>query len=95
MTHKLAMSTSDSSWHDQLSRLGETIEPHTYWLHPFENYKTFCPYLVGSYDDVAETVAAYFECGFSTFILDVPRAADDLAHASEVIERARRLVAAA
>lgn len=94
MTHKLAMATSDSAWHRQLSALGEEAGTRpTYWLHPFENYKTFCPYLVGSYDEVASELAGYLESGFGTFILDVPRAADDLAHAAESFERAERLAA--
>ena len=60
ITHKLAMKVSDSSWHKQLSTLGEkpVSEENPYWLGPFENYKTFCPYLVGSYDRVADEVGA-------------------------------------
>jgi alkanesulfonate monooxygenase len=95
MTHRLAMAVSDSSWHRQLSRLGkdatEGLSP--YWLHPFENYKTFCPYLVGSYDDVAKVLAQYLEAGFRTFIMDVPREPDDLMHARTAFELADRLLA--
>ena len=32
---------------------GAATTADTYWLWPFQNYKTFCPYLVGSYDRVA------------------------------------------
>ena len=39
---------------------------------PFQNYKTFCPYLVGTYDEVAELVAGYIRLGARTFILDIP-----------------------
>jgi len=39
---------------------------------PFENYKTFCPYLVGSYDRVADEIARYVGVGYRTIILDVP-----------------------
>jgi len=51
LTHQLAMKVSDSAWHQQLSELGQAgySEENPYWLFPFENYKTFCPYLVGSY----------------------------------------------
>lgn len=91
VTHKLAMATSDSDWHQQLSVLGDEARrgASPYWLHPFENYKTFCPYLVGSYDEVADAVAEYLDVGFSTFILDVPREPEDLVHSRLVIERAR------
>src|SRR5207248_8743891 len=51
LTHQLAMKVSDSVWHGQLSQLAHTTAPgeSPYWLVPFQNYKTMCPYLVGSY----------------------------------------------
>lgn len=96
MMHRLAMATSDSHWHGQLSRLGQDAEAGRtpYWLHPFENYKTFCPYLVGSYEAVAGALAEYLDMGIATFILDVPRTPDDLSHASLAFELAGRLVSA-
>ncbi len=96
LMHRLAMATSDSMWHDQLSGLGEATatEPSPYWLHPFQNYRTFCPYLVGTYDDVAEMVARYLTAGFETFILDIPREPDDLRHTQVVFDRASARVAA-
>jgi len=63
-----------------------------YWLWPFENYKTFCPYLVGSYDRVASQLAKYLELGHLTFILDIPAAQDELEHISTVFSSARQLV---
>jgi alkanesulfonate monooxygenase len=95
LTHQLAMKVSDSDWHQQLSRLAREKQPDppTYWLHPFENYKTFCPYLVGSYDSVGEELARYIRVGFSTFILDIPQAQDDLDHTSMAFARARLAVA--
>src|SRR5262249_39850050 len=47
LAHELAMKVSDSQWHKQLSRLDESTldTAPTYWLVPFKNYKTFCPYL--------------------------------------------------
>jgi len=82
LTHQVAMRTSDSVWHKQLSELAATTQPETYWLGPFQNYKTFCPYLVGSYDRVGEVLARYLTLGYSRFILDVPYDPDDLQHAS-------------
>jgi len=55
---------------------------------PFQNYKTFCPYLVGSYDHVADEVAHYVDVGYRTFILDVPASPDEMRHIGEVFERA-------
>src|SRR3989449_269182 len=55
LTHQLAMKVSDSSWHKQLSTVVVETERSPYWLVPFQNYKTMCPYLVGSYDRVARS----------------------------------------
>ena len=90
LTHQMAMKVSDSDWHKQLSELGE--QGSTYWLVPFENYRTFCPYLVGSYDEVADELAAYMRSGFSTFIMDVPAEHDDLVHCNVALQRARELM---
>jgi alkanesulfonate monooxygenase len=94
ITHNLAMRVSDSKWHGQLSRLGEhpISDSNPYWLVPFENYKTFCPYLVGSYDRVGSELAHYMSLGFSTFILDVPASREDLDHTAMAFERAGRLL---
>src|SRR5215510_2992414 len=78
LTHQLAMKTSDSSWHKQLATMEEEKEDSPYWLVPFKSYKTFCPYLVGSYNDVADEVSRYMVAGYRTFILDVPPDRDEL-----------------
>jgi alkanesulfonate monooxygenase len=89
VTHALAMKTSDSQWHRQLSRLGaNSAHANPYWLGPFENYKTFCPYLVGSYDRVADELERYLLLGFSTFILDIPPSEEELGHTAIAFERA-------
>jgi alkanesulfonate monooxygenase len=94
LTHRLAMKTSDSSWHRQLSEIGENVRDtqSTYWLHPFETYKTFCPYLVGSYQSVAAEVARYAENGYRTVILDTPPSKDELGHIKSVFSLARQMV---
>jgi len=90
VTHHLAMKTSDSVWHSQLSDLGRTVyrDENPYWLVPFENYKTFCPYLVGSYERVADELARYMAVGYRTFILDVPASPEELAHIHGAFELA-------
>ena len=96
VTHALAMKVSDSQWHRQLTRLGETPVSQTnpYWLAPFQNYQTFCPYLVGSYDGVAAELAHYLRLGFHTFILDIPTHEEELAHTAVAFERAAVSLAA-
>lgn len=89
MAHKLARVLSDSVWHQQLSKFAEQLaetEQNPYWLRPMKNYKTFCPYLVGSYQQVAAYLKHYTELGYSSLILDVPHGRDDLYHAMQAIE---------
>lgn len=90
LTHQLAMKVSDSVWHKQLSNLADETDPekNPYWLTPFQNYKTFCPYLVGSHDRVAEEIARYIEAGFMTFILDIPPDNEELHHTGIVFRKA-------
>jgi len=91
ITHQLAMKVSDSSWHRQLSEFAaETkAEASPYWLFPFQNYKTFCPYLVGSYRRVAEELARYIRVGYRTFILDIPANEEELRHIRSAFAKAR------
>jgi alkanesulfonate monooxygenase len=98
ITHKMAMKVSDSHWHEQLSaRVGEPgseSERHPYWLGPFQNYKTFCPYLVGTHERVATEIAGYMGVGAETFILDIPASEEELDHIGRVFRLARESAAA-
>jgi alkanesulfonate monooxygenase len=90
LTHQLAMKISDSSWHKQLSQLAEETQMNQspYWLVPFQNYKTMCPYLVGSYAEVGNELARYIVAGYYTFILDIPPTEEELHHVSRAFESA-------
>lgn len=88
LTRQLANKVSDSLWHKQLSGLEELPERSPYWLVPFQNYKTMCPYLVGSYGGVAGEIRRYFDSGYGTFILDIPPNAEELQHTRRAFERA-------
>ena len=88
------MKKSDSVWHKQLSYVGEQSGSSPYWLVPFQNYKTFCPYLVGSYERIAQEVARYAAAGHKTFILDIPPTQEELSHIGLVFKRSLRLVIA-
>ncbi len=85
MAHAMAMKTSDSQWHQQLSEAGDA---GVYWLHPFRNYNTFCPYLVGSFDEVVPEIGRYITAGYGTFILDIPVDMNDIEHATRAINMA-------
>jgi alkanesulfonate monooxygenase len=95
LTHQLAMKVSDSAWHKELSTIEEREpEQSPYWLVPFQNYKTMCPYLVGSYDRVGHELARYIALGSRTFILDVPYSREELDHTAMAFERALEAVGA-
>ena len=86
LKHQLAMKVSDSSWHQQLSDLAKQhVGRDAYWMVPFTNYKTFCPYLVGSYERVGAELARYFRDGCSAMILDVPTGSEELEHVTRAI----------
>lgn len=93
LTRQVANKISDSVWHQQLASLGAERDGSPYWLVPFENYKTMCPYLVGSHDRVAGEIGRYVELGYRTFILDIPATRDDLVHIRRVVTQAAAAVA--
>jgi alkanesulfonate monooxygenase len=88
LTHAIARRVSDSAWYEELSALddGAAEQSSPYWLVPFKNYKTFCPYLVGSYDEVRSAILKYIQEGFRTFILDVPPSREELHHTTTVFD---------
>lgn len=90
LTHNLAMKVSDSDWHKQLSTHSDTATggDNPYWLGPFHNYQTFCPYLVGTYQRVAREIAGYIGLGYRTFILDIPPSEEELEHTAIVFREA-------
>jgi alkanesulfonate monooxygenase len=92
LTRQLATKVSDSIWHHRLSEIGSQTGPkrETYWLQPFENYHTNCPYLVGSYNEVADELARYLGFGHRTFILDIPGAEEEFQHIAAAFQLASR-----
>lgn len=87
---KLLISAGVSSWQPQLASVSIPDEApgQTYWLVPFRYHHTFCPYLVGNYDEVAQALTTYLNGGIRTFVLDIPREPEDLWNARIAIERA-------
>ena len=91
LKHQLAMKVSDSRWHRELSARdqGGEDDDSPYWLGPFNQGQTFCPYLVGSHERVGTELGRYVAAGFTTFILDIPPDREELEHTGVVFERAR------
>jgi alkanesulfonate monooxygenase len=79
--HSVVRRLSDSHWYAELSAEPPDDVAGTYWLHPFRTYRTFCPYLVGDYDEVGAYLSGYLARGVASVILDVPADEDDLHHA--------------
>jgi alkanesulfonate monooxygenase len=88
--HLVAMKASDSHWHKKLSQIDRQTGDASgiYWLWPFKNYKTFCPYLVGSYDEVSDELVKYMCAGFDNYILDIPVEQSDLEQAVSCFRKA-------
>jgi alkanesulfonate monooxygenase len=100
LTRQMAQKVSDSVWHQRLSEIGSASangitprSPDVYWLHPFENYQTNCPYLVGSYESVAAELARYMELGNRTYILDIPIDEGEFEHTGKVFQIASQRAA--
>jgi alkanesulfonate monooxygenase len=95
LAHQRTRSSVDSHWNKELwdrsTRPAELDE--TYWLHPFRISGEFCPFLVGSHDEVAHTLSRYLRQGVAALILHTPRTEDDLFQARTAIRAAERLVA--
>ncbi|WP_416370206.1 LLM class flavin-dependent oxidoreductase [Tritonibacter mobilis] len=89
LAHKMARGTTDSIWHQEISQKAEDLHEArdgAYWLFPLRNYKTFCPYLVGSYGEVAAYVGRYRALGYTTLVLDVPSSEEELCHSLRAVE---------
>jgi alkanesulfonate monooxygenase len=80
ITRQLATKVSDSVWHKQLAERDQDEPNSPYWLVPFNNYHTMCPYLVGSYEEVAAELSRHFANGSRSVILDVPPSLEELQH---------------
>lgn len=80
--HAMAMKMSDSDWHRAIAQSAAGRGP--YWYGPFERHQSFCPYLVGSVEDVADELRRLAKGGVDTFILDIPVSEADLRASAEV-----------
>ena len=90
LSHQMAKKTSDSEWHKTLSSQNgyDRNKESVYWLGPFKHYHTFCPYLVGDYEEVARELSEYLQTGCKTCILDIPVSEIDLQSTLRVFDQA-------
>ena len=61
------------------------------WQQPQENGRECCPYLVGSYDRVAQVLRQFLDNGVRTFILDTQPDEEELRHISITFKDAQAL----
>lgn len=90
-SHDWASKLVKSHWHQQQSRdaLADPAPNSAYWLYPFRAYRTFAPYLVGSYDEVGEVFDRYLDLGVRTVVLDHVPDRHELHHCLTALSRAR------
>ena len=77
----ISMKNTDAKWKKELMQEG--IDKH-FRMEPFKNVVADCPYLVGSYAEVATYLKAYINKGVHTFIIDTDL--DDFNNTSRVID---------
>ncbi|MCG7525535.1 LLM class flavin-dependent oxidoreductase [Streptomyces sp. OfavH-34-F] len=93
--YRIANRFSDSAWMKRLSADAAAQEagPSPYWMHPLRTSKEYCPYLVGSYEEVGAYLARYLTMGINTIVLNVPHEEADLHHAALALRHAEKLAA--
>jgi alkanesulfonate monooxygenase len=94
--HDIARTVTESQWFHRLAHDADRpLDPgSTYWLHPFRSFQEYCPFLVGSYEEVADPLARYLRLGVTTIIVGVPHDDDDLHHVQVAVRRAEKLALA-
>lgn len=82
-----SMNNTDSTWKKKLHAEGLSSQGNEkgYWLSPFLNLHADCPYLVGSYDDIAVTLRRIVSNNINTFILDVTGDEEEMVHTCTAI----------
>ena len=79
LARQFVAKTSDSRWPQQVADLGDNQgRSDSYWLAPLRNRQATCPYLVGSYDQIAAELARYLDEGCTMFILDEPASEEEM-----------------
>jgi len=94
----IARETADHAWAIARSRFPcerrRAEEDSPFWLTPQRDYDAGCPYLVGSYDRVAQELDRYLSAGHRAFVVDVPADPEDLDHVQVAFARTTTIAAA-
>ena len=71
---EFSVKNTDASWWKYMKKVSDEAPqtPSNYWLHPFQNYKADCAYIVGDYEYVASLLVRLIDRGIKAFILEIP-----------------------
>lgn len=77
----------DSHWIKQLAELSDQniVYDNVYSLSAYRNGSSYCPYLVGSYEEVAQYLNKYLALGVQDLLLDGPYEEEEFIHINEVL----------
>lgn len=82
---------SESDHIRRMARVAEegVLYDDVYWTGPYRNGRGYMPYLVGSYDRVADYARRYLACGVRTFLLNRMTTEQEFMHVGNVLSRLR------
>ncbi len=78
---------SSSQWIRNLATLADESEvfDEVYWLGAYQSGQSNCPYLVGSYEQVASYLRHYLTAGVQEVLIDGPFSQEDFYHTDQVL----------
>lgn len=86
-----SMENTDAVWKKELA--DKQAGSHScYSLLPFRNFKSDCPYYIGSYEEVSDVIVRYIVNGTDNLVIEIPPAEKDreFSHIRQVLTLARR-----
>jgi alkanesulfonate monooxygenase len=86
---EMSMMNTDAVWKKQLM---EEEGDKVLRMEPFKNFNADCPYLVGSYDEVAAYIHNYIQLGYDHFVLDVDIEENRMAEVLKVFQQVQALL---
>ena len=86
MLFGFSIANNETPWNKWLKDyLKDGKEDYSFFLRPLKNFWSSTPYIVGSYQEVAEKIKQYSDLGYSFFVLDfLPEEATHVQHCLEI-----------
>lgn len=85
MLFEMALSNKETPWNEWLrENLPKHENDFSYYLNPMKNYWSAAPFLVDSYEGVAQSIQNYLKLGYTFFVLDY--APEESQHIKEVLK---------